>query len=99
MWRAHQSLRREAELMRLDVLRAMNAARRERRGGVIVTRLSDGEQRFVEAGAVEADPLSAELEAALRMGKSGAAACEEQDYFLTGQAPPPRPTLVAPVQA
>jgi xanthine dehydrogenase accessory factor len=83
--------------MRLDVLRAMNAARRERRGGVIVTRLSDGEQRFVEADAVGADPLSAELEAALRMGKSGAAAFENEDYFLTVQAPPPRLTLVGAV--
>ena len=54
--------------MRLDVLKAMNAARTERRAGAIVTRLSDGEQRFVPAEAVDADPLSAELEAALRMG-------------------------------
>ena len=35
--------------MRLDILKAMNAARRERRAGVMVTRLADGEQRFVEA--------------------------------------------------
>ncbi len=58
--------------MRLDVLKAMNAARRARRAGAIVTRLSDGDQRFVAAEAVGADPLAAELEAALRMGKSGA---------------------------
>jgi xanthine dehydrogenase accessory factor len=83
--------------MRLDVLKAMNAARRERRGGVIVTRLSDGEQRFVEANAVGADPLSAELEAALRKGKSGATALENEDYFLTVQAPSPRLTLIGAV--
>jgi len=59
--------------MRLEVLKAMNAARRERRAGAIVTRLSDGDQRFVEADSVSADPLAAELEAALRSGKSGAA--------------------------
>ena len=58
--------------MRLDVLKAMNAARRERRAGVMVTRLADGEQRFVEAAAFGADPLARNLESALRMGKSGA---------------------------
>ncbi len=83
--------------MRLDVLKAMNAARRERRGGVIVTRLSDGDQRFVDADAVGADPLAAELETALRMGKSGAVAFANEDYFLTVQAPPPRLALIGAV--
>ena len=35
--------------MRLDILKAMNSARAERRAGAIVTRLADGEQRFVGA--------------------------------------------------
>ncbi len=83
--------------MRLDVLKAMNAARRERRAGAIVTRLSDGDQRFIEADALGADPLAAELEFALRMGKSGAATLEGVDYFLTVQAPSPRLTLVGAV--
>ncbi len=83
--------------MRLDVLKAMNAARRERRAGAIVTRLSDGDQRFIEADALGADPLAAELESALRMGKSGAATLEGVDYFLTVQAPSPRLTLVGAV--
>ena len=83
--------------MRLDVLKAMNASRRERLGGVIVTRLSDGEQRFVAAGAVHADPLAAELEEALRMGKSGTIAFANDDYFLTVQAPSPRLTLIGAV--
>ena len=56
--------------MRLDVLKAMNLARGERRAGAIVTRLSDGEQRFVRAELIDADPLGHELDAALRMGKS-----------------------------
>ena len=43
--------------MRLDVLKAMNLARAERRAGAIVTRLSDGEQRFVGAERIDADPL------------------------------------------
>src|SRR6201986_3590060 len=74
LWRPHQGLCREAGLMRLDILKAMNLARVERRAGAIVTRLSDGDQRFVRAESVDVDPLAAELEAALRMGKSATVA-------------------------
>ena len=83
--------------MRLDVLKAMNAARRERRAAAIVTRLSDGDQRFVRAEAVGADPLAAELDSAVRMGKSGAVTVDRVDYFLTVQTPSPRLTLVGAV--
>jgi xanthine dehydrogenase accessory factor len=83
--------------MRLDVLKAMNQARAERRAGAIVTRLSDGEQRFVGAEGVDADPLGPELEAALRMGKSATVAHEGEDYFLTVQAPAPRLALIGAV--
>lgn len=83
--------------MRLDILKTMNAARRQRRGGVMVTRLADGDQRFVEADVIGADPLAADLETALRRGKSGAATFEGDDYFLTVQAPSPRLTLVGAV--
>jgi xanthine dehydrogenase accessory factor len=83
--------------MRLDVLKAMNAARRERRAGAVVTRLHDGEQRFVEADALGADPLAAEIEAALLKGKSGAVTVAGEDYFLTVQAPSPRLTLIGAV--
>jgi xanthine dehydrogenase accessory factor len=83
--------------MRPDVLKAMNAARRGRRAGAMVTRLPDGDQRFVEAAAIDADPLAAELEAALRMGKSGVIAVDGVDYFLTVQAPSPRLTLIGAV--
>jgi xanthine dehydrogenase accessory factor len=83
--------------MRLDVLKAMNAARRERRAGAVVTRLADGEQRFVEAEALGADPLAAEIEAALMKGKSGAVTLAGEDYFLTVQSPSPRLTLVGAV--
>jgi xanthine dehydrogenase accessory factor len=83
--------------MRLDVLKAMNAARRERRAGAVVTRLADGEQRFVEAEVLGADPLAAEIEAALMKGKSGAVTLAGEDYFLTVQSPSPRLTLVGAV--
>ncbi len=83
--------------MRLDVLKTMNAARVDRRAGVMITRLVDGDQRFVEAAAIDADPLAAELESALRMGKSGGVTLEFVDYFLTVQAPSPRLTLIGAV--
>jgi xanthine dehydrogenase accessory factor len=83
--------------MRLDVLKAMNSARSDRRAGAIVTRLSDGEQRFVPAADIGADPLSVELETALRSGKSAPVTHEGEEYFLTVQAPAPRLTLVGAV--
>ena len=83
--------------MRLDVLKRMNAARRERRAGVMVTRLSDGDQRFVAAAAFGGDPLAESLETALRMGKSGVVAVDGAEYFLTVQAPAPRLTLIGAV--
>ena len=83
--------------MRLDVLKAINAARRERRAAAIVTRLSDGDQRFVRAETAGADPLAAELVHALRMGKSGAVTVDGVDYFLTVQTPSPRLTLIGAV--
>jgi len=83
--------------MRLDVLKGLNAARRERRAGAVVTRLADGDQRFVEADALGADPLAAEIEAALRMGKSGVVTVAGDDYFLTVQAPSPRLTVIGAV--
>jgi xanthine dehydrogenase accessory factor len=83
--------------MKLEILKAMNDARRDRRAGAIVTRLRDGEQRFVEADALAADPLAAEIEAALRAGKSGGIPLDGEDYFLTVQAPAPRLTLIGAV--
>ena len=83
--------------MRLDRLKAMNAARRARRAGVMVTRLADGEQRFVEASAFAADPLAETLDSALRAGKSGAVTIDGADYFLTVQAPATRLVLVGAV--
>ena len=83
--------------MRLDVLKAMNQARAERRAAAIVTRLSDGEQRFVRAESIGADPLAVELETALRMGKSATVTHQGEEYFLTVQTPPLRLTLIGAV--
>jgi xanthine dehydrogenase accessory factor len=83
--------------MRLEVLTAMNAARRERRAGALVTRLSDGEQRFVGAEAAGTDPLGEALEAALRAGKSGIVEWNGESWFLTVLVPPVRLAMVGAV--
>jgi xanthine dehydrogenase accessory factor len=83
--------------MRLDILKAMNAARRERRAGALATRLSDGEQRFVAAEAVPADPLAEALEAALRSGKSGLVEHAGESWFLTVLVPPVRLVMIGAV--
>jgi xanthine dehydrogenase accessory factor len=83
--------------MRLDILRTVNAARRARRAGALITRLSDGDERYVAAEDFAADPLSEPLEAALRAGRSGPLNQDGVDYFLTVQAPSPRLVMIGAV--
>jgi xanthine dehydrogenase accessory factor len=83
--------------MRLDLLKAMNAARAARDACVLITRLDDGSQRFVTAERAADDPLSEALEAALRAGKSGTVEHEGVGYFLTVQVPPVRLVMIGAV--
>ncbi|MGD1036283.1 MAG: XdhC family protein [Roseiarcus sp.] len=83
--------------MRLDILEAMNAARRERRAGALVTRLSDGGQRFVAAEAVAGDLIAEALEAALRSGRSGLVDDAGESCFLTVLVPPVRLVMIGAV--
>ena len=83
--------------MRLDVLRELNRARAERRAAVVVTRLSDGNQRFVPAADFAGDPLAEPIESALREGKSGLVKAAEEEFFLTVLAPPVRVVAIGAV--
>ncbi len=83
--------------MRLDLLSAMNAARRERRAGVLMTRQSDDAQRFVRAEDVSGDPVAEAIEAALRSGKSGLIEHEGESWFLTVLVPPVRLVMIGAV--
>jgi len=83
--------------MKLATLAALNADRAARRGGVLVTRHSDAAERYVSAAAFSGDPLREALEAALRMGKSGAVEHDGHTYFLTVQAPDVRLVAVGAV--
>jgi len=83
--------------MKLELLKQMNAARRERRACVLLTRLSDGAQRFVAAEAAGADSLAEPIEAALRSGKSGTIEHDGESWFLTVQVPPVRLVMIGAV--
>jgi xanthine dehydrogenase accessory factor len=83
--------------MRLELLKALNIARSERRACALVTRLRDGEQRFVAAEAAAGDRLAEPIEGALRAGKSQTIEHEGESYFLTIQVPPVRLVMIGAV--
>ncbi len=83
--------------MKLELLKQLNAARRERRACVLVTELADGAQRFVAAQTLAGDPLAEEIDAALRAGKSGTVERDGAAYFLTVQVPPVRLVMIGAV--
>ncbi len=76
--------------MKSAFLAQLNAHRAARLSCALITRLSDGEQRFVSFDAIAADPLHAALELAFRQNKSGVVEQDGEKYFLTIQTPPLR---------
>lgn len=83
--------------MRLADLAALNAERAARRAAVLVTNLADGSQRLVREADIAADPLAAELDAALRKGRSGPLDIGERKLFLTVTVPPVTLVIVGAV--
>jgi xanthine dehydrogenase accessory factor len=83
--------------MRLDILTAMNAARRERRAGALVTRQSDGAQRYAPAEAFGDDPMAEALDSALRSRQSSLVEHEGESWFLTVLVPPVRLVIIGAV--
>ena len=83
--------------MKLDILHALNAERAARRAAVVVTDIASGEQRFVPAAAIAADPLRDVLDSRLRTGKSGMADPPSGRVFLTVYVPPPRLVITGAV--
>lgn len=76
--------------MDLSLLAALNAERQARRATILVTEIATGAQRLVKPGEIEGDPLAAQLDKQLRMGKSGMIEADGSAFFLTVQAPHPR---------
>jgi xanthine dehydrogenase accessory factor len=83
--------------MKLELLKQMNEAQRQRRACVLVTKLSDGSQRFVAGERADDDILAEDIEAALRAGKSGTVEREGESYFLKVQVPPVRLVMIGAV--
>ncbi|WP_298966961.1 XdhC family protein [uncultured Methylobacterium sp.] len=83
--------------MKLDLLRRLNLERAARRAAILVTAVEGGEQRLVREDEAAGDPLSDELLARLRSGRSGLVETEAGAQFLTVQVPPPRLILIGAV--
>lgn len=76
--------------MDLVNLRRLNAARKARRGAVLVSDLSDGSERLVLEGEAIEGPIGEEVAARLRSGKSGLVEGEGGSIFLNAHLPSPR---------
>jgi xanthine dehydrogenase accessory factor len=81
--------------MNLEILKELNAARRERRGVVLVTDTATGAARLVRQEDAAEDALAEELQKRLLSGRSGMTA--DGRTFLTVQVPPPRLVVIGAV--
>ena len=73
--------------MKADFLTRLNQARAARMPCALLTRLHDGQQRFVTLEDIDGDPLRDALATAFRMNKSSVVEDAGEKYFLTVQAP------------
>jgi xanthine dehydrogenase accessory factor len=64
---------------------------------IVVTDIANGEQRIVKAADLAGDPLHAELERHLRMGRSGTVEMDGRKLFLNVHAPTARLVIVGAV--
>jgi xanthine dehydrogenase accessory factor len=83
--------------LKQDTLAELNAERAARRAVIVITDVASGEQRLVKARDIPADPLHAELDNHLRMGKSGMIEVDGRKLFLNVYAPTARLVIVGAV--
>ncbi len=83
--------------MKLETLSEVNAERAARRPVIVVTDISNGVQRLVKAADFAADPLHAELDRQLRMGKSAMIETDGKKLFLNVYAPTARLVIIGAV--
>jgi xanthine dehydrogenase accessory factor len=83
--------------MKLATLAEINRERAARRPVIVVTDIANGEQRIVKAADLAGDPLHAELERHLRMGRSGTVEMDGRKLFLNVHAPTARLVIVGAV--
>src|SRR6478735_2281838 len=89
--------RRWGSAVKLQTLAELNAERAARRPVIVVTDIASGEQRLVKAKDFAADPLRAELDKALRMGKSAMVEVSGNKVFLNVYAPTAKLVIVGAV--
>jgi len=80
-----------------ETLAELNAERQARRPVLVVTDMADGSQRLVKHKDFASDPLRAELDKHLRMGKSGAVEVDGKKLFITVHAPMARLVITGAV--
>ena len=83
--------------MKLETLAELNAERAARRPVIVVTDVVSGEQRMVKAEKFATDPLHADLQKQLRMGKSGMIEAGGKKLFLNVYAPTARLVIIGAV--
>jgi len=83
--------------LKQELLAELNAERDARRPVIVATEVEGGAQRLVKAADFAADPLHAELDKHLRMGKSGMIEVEGRKVFLTVHAPVARLVITGAV--
>ena len=83
--------------MDIDILRRLNAARRQRRAVLLLTDLGDGRDRVISEGETIAGTLGESVAAAFRSGKSGAVETDGGSFFLNVHLPPPRIVVIGAV--
>ncbi|MFZ5735702.1 MAG: XdhC family protein [Pseudomonadota bacterium] len=83
--------------MKFEILQQLNAERAARRPAIVVTDTATGAQRLVKAAELAADPLAAELDKQLRMGKSATIEAGGQKLFLNVYAPTAKLVIVGAV--
>jgi xanthine dehydrogenase accessory factor len=83
--------------VKAETLATLNTERVARRPVILITDISDGTQRLVKAADFGADPLRAELEKQLRMGKSAMVEVDGKKQFLNVYAPTARLVIIGAV--
>jgi xanthine dehydrogenase accessory factor len=83
--------------VKLETLKELNTERTARRPVVVVTDTENGVQRLVKAKDFAADPLRAELDKALRMGKSTNVEVGGKKLFLNVYAPTAKLVVIGAV--
>jgi xanthine dehydrogenase accessory factor len=83
--------------VKLETLAEVNIERAARRPIIVITDTASGEQRAVKAADFAGDPLYAELDKHLRMGKSSTIEVDGKKLFLNVYAPTAKLVIVGAV--